>query len=1055
MDFPEIPGYRIQSLLGQGGMASVYLAIQENFERKVALKVMSKHLLTDSSFGQRFLREARILAQMSHQHMVPVFDVGQHNDYHYMAMEYLPGGDLKDLLRKGIELSQGIRIIKEVASGLNYAAGKNFIHRDIKPDNILFREDGSSVISDFGIARNTESETEMTLAGTVIGTPHYMSPEQANAEQLDGRSDLYSLGIIFYEMLAGKVPFSGGSAVSIGIMHITEEIPLLPAEMADFQEFIDKALAKHPDDRFQSGRAMIAALEDVEFHLSDDSEATVVLSNPIQSGTPLRSNSQRASRRTQPRRTLPSGVRTSSNTDTMQTELLQPARGPMSKKVIAASVVAAIVLGSGGWWMLDRSETPMPVAMPSGFESKSKELNQQAIDAMQDGRLYTPASNNAQYYLTTLLALSPGDEQAKESITRLFATYLGEAGAAMDATDWEKANAVLNQASQIAFYIADDSLVEQLQLLRNNLIIRQQKAIIDSQKEEEVQRLLTAAERFLSDDKLTSPPDGNAYSSYQDVLQLDPENVTALEGIKEIASRFLQQAEQQAKAQEFGRARAFMAAAVQVFPRHPDIRKLQDTVTSLEEQQKDALLEAQAQQTSALQAARAEREREKKRRADTIAGLLAEGESLLSAGNLNSPADNNAAAKYKQVLNIDPANVDALNGLDAVAAKLVKQARAAIENGLLDEAEALLKGAQTISPSGPEMLRIQKQLIAARDQAAQEKAASEARQTSIAALLEEAENDTQNGSIYSPINNNALGKLRKVLELDRDNQEAIAFRNRLFANIQSEVRSDIQNQRFDAAQSAIDALIRNKAPRSSVSELQGLLKTAKVPKPKVLSEAEKLLAQARSLGDIAKGNYKRLGELFQGALEQEPGNRAAKRGLENVTQFVAKLAEQAISARDFSGAEQYIAYLTQIGSSSAIEPLKSRMAQLQTAQAKASQLLEEADTLTATPYKKPGMFGNNKKALETLSSAYAKIDEARQIDPAHPALNESLTKLNSKFIEIIAIHIDDADLDEAREFVTESEGKTWPDSQLSDLDLELKKLEKEAENQSGVNVGGF
>ena len=160
-----------------------------------------------------------------------------------MAMEYLPEGDLKGRLKKGLPLSEGINIIKAIATGLDYAHKKNFIHRDIKPENILFRDDGSPVISDFGIARNTESETRMTMTGTVIGSPHYMSPEQAEAAHLDGRTDLYSLGIIFYEMLSGAVPFSGESAISIGIKHITAQLPPLPAEMREFQEFIDITLS--------------------------------------------------------------------------------------------------------------------------------------------------------------------------------------------------------------------------------------------------------------------------------------------------------------------------------------------------------------------------------------------------------------------------------------------------------------------------------------------------------------------------------------------------------------------------------------------------------------------------------------------------------------------------------------------------------------------------------------------------------------------------------------------------------------------------------------------
>jgi serine/threonine-protein kinase PpkA len=139
MDYPEIPGYVINSLLGKGGMATIYLAEQTSFKRMVALKVMLPHLKSDPSFAERFMREARAVAQMTHRNFVPVYEVGQHDGHYYMSMEYLPAGDLKSHMREGLALGDGVRMIKEVASALHYAAQKNFVHRDIKPENILLR----------------------------------------------------------------------------------------------------------------------------------------------------------------------------------------------------------------------------------------------------------------------------------------------------------------------------------------------------------------------------------------------------------------------------------------------------------------------------------------------------------------------------------------------------------------------------------------------------------------------------------------------------------------------------------------------------------------------------------------------------------------------------------------------------------------------------------------------------------------------------------------------------------------------------------------------------
>jgi len=283
LDAKAIPGYTIKKKLGAGAMATVFLAIEEKLHRNVALKIMSGKLLTDPSFAERFLREARIVASMSHRNMVTVFDLGTHESYHYMAMEFLPGGNLSSKIKAGLPLKEAISHVVDIAEGLHYAASKNLVHRDIKPDNIMFAEDGRAVITDFGIARNTDSETNMTMAGSIIGTPQYMSPEQAQAQRLDHRSDLYSLGIIVYEILAGRTPFKGDSAISTGVMHITQAPPPLPTKYWQFQEFVDKALAKNPGDRFQSGHEFIKELSKIDLEqfedLQEDDVETLLMSS--------------------------------------------------------------------------------------------------------------------------------------------------------------------------------------------------------------------------------------------------------------------------------------------------------------------------------------------------------------------------------------------------------------------------------------------------------------------------------------------------------------------------------------------------------------------------------------------------------------------------------------------------------------------------------------------------------------------------------------------------------------------------------------------------------
>lgn len=257
----QIPGYRLQSKIGRGGMANVYLAVQESVDRPVAIKVMNPVLAADPTFSQRFVREAKLMAQLSHPHIVPVFDVGAHGTLHYMTMEHLSGGTLKQRLQNSLDDHDIERIIAEIAAALDYAGEQDIIHRDVKPDNIMFRGDGSAVLMDFGIARPLQGDEAMTQMGTIVGTPKYMSPEQHRGKGVDSRADLYSLGVVLFEMLTGRAPYTGEDAMSIGIKHISEPIPLLPGDKKRWQPLVRKLMAKDPEQRFQRGSEVIIALK--------------------------------------------------------------------------------------------------------------------------------------------------------------------------------------------------------------------------------------------------------------------------------------------------------------------------------------------------------------------------------------------------------------------------------------------------------------------------------------------------------------------------------------------------------------------------------------------------------------------------------------------------------------------------------------------------------------------------------------------------------------------------------------------------------------------------
>src|SRR6266702_8519598 len=247
--------YEILEERGRGGMAIVFKAREKQLERDVAIKVLPFSLAFDKEFVERFQREARTAAKLEHPSIIPIYRVGKSGRVIYFVMKFLRGKPLASVLgaRGSMPPGEIRQVLVQVARALAYAHKSGIVHRDIKPDNIMFDEHGQAVVTDFGIAK-AASGGKLTGTGMSIGTPHYMSPEQARAQQLDGRSDLYSLGVVAYQCLAGVVPFDGEDSFSIGYKHIMEELPvprLDGAEKRELFEIVRKMVAKKPEDRFQ------------------------------------------------------------------------------------------------------------------------------------------------------------------------------------------------------------------------------------------------------------------------------------------------------------------------------------------------------------------------------------------------------------------------------------------------------------------------------------------------------------------------------------------------------------------------------------------------------------------------------------------------------------------------------------------------------------------------------------------------------------------------------------------------------------------------------------
>ena len=312
-EVPEIPGYTIvdPEPLGEGGFAKVYLARHISLQVNVALKIMDATLADDVDFCKRFLKEARTCANLgNHPNIIHIYDVGCVGDSYYIAMQYLSGPNLRNILDSGKPYNHPLEILLPIVDALGYAHERGVIHRDVKPANILFNESGRAILADFGIAKSINESTQLTVAGSVIGTASYMSPEQAKGlSEIDGRSDLYSIGVLLYEMLCGEKPYQSTDQMGLMLQHVNDPIPQLPESESIYQPLISRLMAKEPDDRYQDHHAVMAAM-------------TALLEMPPESNSTGR------------------------------------------KKLVMGSAIAAVFLIVGAVWFLNENGASLPPAVP-------------------------------------------------------------------------------------------------------------------------------------------------------------------------------------------------------------------------------------------------------------------------------------------------------------------------------------------------------------------------------------------------------------------------------------------------------------------------------------------------------------------------------------------------------------------------------------------------------------------------------------------------------------------------------------------------------------------
>jgi serine/threonine-protein kinase PpkA len=439
IDAVQIPGYSVLRTLGAGGMATVYLAVQESLEREVALKVMAPVLAANADFCEQFLKEGRITAKLSHPHLVTVHDIGSYRGTYYMASEYLSAGSLRERLQSGLNAYDALNIAHDLASGLSYAHEMGFVHRDVKPGNILFRSSGAAVLADFGIAKAIKSISSATMAGTAIGTPDYMSPEQAQASPVDGRTDIYSLGAVLFEMLSGRKPYVANDPYAVALRHVTDPVPRLPETLAWLQPLIDQTMAKDREQRFATGDAFMAACD------------ALLREHPIAPASERRSGRRRA-----PGANAGDARGKPENAP-------QPSREPPRWALPLAAAFVLVVAGTIAWrWLRPPALPPSivaPAAPPSTLPQIPTPAEPQAdsVDTAGLNRLDTPvllaragkylddgfksglgekfgypAGDNAIDLFREVLKREPGNPAATQGLARIAAFYERGARSALD-----------------------------------------------------------------------------------------------------------------------------------------------------------------------------------------------------------------------------------------------------------------------------------------------------------------------------------------------------------------------------------------------------------------------------------------------------------------------------------------------------------------------------------------------------------------------------------------------------------------------------------------------
>jgi len=720
----SLPGYKITDVLGKGGMAVVYLAIQESIGRQVALKILAPDH-TDDTFTDRFLREARIISNLAHPNIITVYDANVHQGVHYMSMEYVPGNSLRES-RDKLTRKQKVDVIKQVANALDYAGKKGYVHRDIKPENILLHEDGRAILTDFGIARSQNATKGLTVTGKVIGTPYYMSPEQTKGTKVDHRSDIYSLGVVLFQALAGYLPYDGPSFVAIGIKHLSDPIPELPRGFEIFQPIINTCMSKDPAHRYQTANDLITALESI-----DDTDLDFIEAKATSAQRPSPKHHAKtiaaedmppvisARPKQRPSNYISSDEYSSSSGDMdvtgsddfkrlnrrkrwivlliticiaaaayyKRTELLQyyhadiaPFIDPYIQEYITQQKPVSQPLTETQPSIpqrqtdtLNPSEKP-PITTEEAVTSESTPLfstpdNKESVAHEQfSGKNIEEIERLAQQY-NQQLQTDPKDPAAYKALNEISNWYVLQTMNAIDTNDIARARQLLNSANRTlpgSFY------PQQLLQLENNIL-----------RHEAVQTHISKAKQYMQEGSYVVPAGQNAADSLAAALSIDPDNAEAKQHLNVIVSHYFEKAQQELKAGKYRKALSSVELGLSVRQQDPRLVQLKDKI------------------------------QQEITRQDKIIALLKHADTQLQAGKAVEPTGESAIHSYKEILKLQANNQAALAGIKNVEDYVIKQIQTAIWENKLSVGQRILTAALQHFPNSPKLDQAAKKLQAA------------------------------------------------------------------------------------------------------------------------------------------------------------------------------------------------------------------------------------------------------------------------------------------------------------------------------------------------------